>query len=298
MKDGKAVLKLAVLAAFAIGGLTLASAQTQPAPQPSPAATLFEKSCYSCHNIGGGDKKGPDLKGATSRRSREWLQRYIATPAALNRAGDADAAALFKKYAPEVMPDQAITPEQIDSLLNLIDDLSKKNETFVPAGAKLSRPVVPADVDAGRRLFTGSVALEGKGTACISCHNVSGVGALGGGTLGPDLTAVNGRYKDPELIGILQNPNFPTMKSVFATHPITDEEIVQLFAYFQNARVNEPAAQVKPAAARIDPAFAIIGFGTVVLSFWMFGLIWRNRLRGVREPIVSTAAMSHKRHKR
>jgi len=297
MKDGKTVLKLAVLTAF-IGGLSLASAQTQPAPQASPAATLFEKSCYSCHNIGGGDKKGPDLKGATSRRAREWLQRYIATPAALNRAGDPDAAALFKKYTPEVMPDQAITPEQIDSLLNLIDELSKKNETFVPAGAKLSRSVVPADVDAGRLLFTGSVALEGKGVACISCHNVSGVGALGGGTLGPDLTAVNARYKDPELIGILQNPGFPTMKSVFATHPITDEEIVKLFAYFQNARLAEPASQVKPAAARVDFWFAIIGFGTVVLSFGMFGAIWRNRLRGVREPIVNSAAMSHKRHKR
>ena len=296
MSEANTRFKLIVLCAFVAASFAVVSAQTQA---PSPAATLFEKSCYSCHNIGGGDKKGPDLKGVTSRRTREWLQRYIATPAALNRSGDADAVALFKKFAPEVMPDQAIGPEQIDSLLALIDDLSKKNETFVPAGAKLARPIVPADIDAGLALFTGRAPLKSDGTACISCHNINGVARFGGGTLGPDLTAVNTKYKDAELIGILQNPNFPTMKSVFGTRPLNDEEIVQLFAYFQNAKLTQPAAQMNPAGiARLDPWFVIVGFLLALLSVWSFSLIWRNRLQGVREPIVSAAGKSHKRHKR
>lgn len=296
MSDAKIRSKLVVLATFVAASLAVVSAQTQA---PSPAATLFEKSCYSCHNIGSGDKKGPDLKGVTSRRTREWLHRYIATPAAMNRSGDTDAAALFKKFAPEVMPDQATTPEQVDAILALIDDLSKKNETFVPAGAKLARPIVPSDIDAGRQLFTGGVALQGQGSACISCHNVNGVGRLGGGTLGPDLTAVNTKYKDPELIGILQNPNFPTMKSMFGTRPLADEEIVQLFAYFQNAKLTQPAAQMNPlGVVRLDPWFVVGGFALALLSVWSFGLIWRNRLQGVREPVVSAAAKSHKRHKR
>jgi mono/diheme cytochrome c family protein len=296
MSDAKIRSKLVVLAAFVAASLAVVSAQTQA---PSPAATLFEKSCYSCHNIGSGDKKGPDLKGVTSRRTREWLHRYIATPAAMNRSGDTDAAALFKKFAPEVMPDQATTPEQVDAILALIDDLSKKNETFVPAGAKLARPIVPSDIDAGRQLFTGGVALQGQGSACISCHNVNGVGRLGGGTLGPDLTAVNTKYKDPELIGILQNPNFPTMKSMFGTRPLADEEIVQLFAYFQNAKLTQPAAQMNPlGVVRLDPWFVVGGFALALLSVWSFSLIWRNRLQGVREPVVSAAAKSHKRHKR
>ena len=154
MSEAKTTSKLIVLGGFIVASLTTTSAQAQA---PSPAATLFEKSCYSCHNIGGGDKKGPDLKGVTSRRTREWLHQYIASPASLNRNGDPAAAALFKKYAPEVMPDQATTPDQIDAILGLIDDLSKKNETFVPAGAKLARPIVPSDIDAGRQLFTGEI---------------------------------------------------------------------------------------------------------------------------------------------
>ena len=296
MSEANTRFKLIVLGAFVAASFAGVSAQTQA---PSPAATLFEKSCYSCHNIGGGDKKGPDLKGVTLRRSREWLRRYIATPAALNRSGDADAVALFKKFAPEVMPDQAIGPEQIDSLLTLIDDLSKKNETFVPAGAKLARPIVPADIEAGLALFTGRTPLKSDGTACISCHNINGVAKFGGGTLGPDLTAVNTKYKDPELIGILQNPNFPTMKSVFGTRPLNDEEIVQLFAYFQNTKLTQPAAQMNPAGiVRLDPWFVVAGFILALLSMWSFSLIWRNRLQGVREPIVSAAGKSHKRHKR
>jgi mono/diheme cytochrome c family protein len=294
-------LKLTLIVIFVAAGLidtTRAQTAAQPAGAPSPAATLFEKSCYSCHNIGGGDKKGPDLKGVSSRRTREWLRQYIPAPAAMNRSGDPDAISLFKKFAPEVMPDQAITPDQIESLLALIDDLSKKNETFVPAGARLSRAIVPSDIDGGLDLFTGRVALSRQGTACISCHNVNGVGALGGGTLGPDLTGVNTRYKDPELIGILQNPNFPTMKSVFATKPLSDEEIVQLFAYFQNARLTQPSAQVSPAAAPLDPWFIVTGFALALFSLWAFNVIWRNRLRDVREPLVATAARSHKRHKR
>jgi mono/diheme cytochrome c family protein len=251
----------------------------------SQGSALFEKSCYSCHNIGSGDKKGPDLKGVTTRRSKDWLHEYIGTPAALNRKGDAAATELFKKYSPEVMPDQALSQDQTDSILALIDELTKKNEVFVPAGAKLSRPIGPGDIDAGLQLFTGRRALGGGGTACISCHSTSGVGSLGGGTLGPDLTTANVKYRDPELISILQNPSFPTMKSVFGTRPLTEEEIVQVFAYLQNAKAAGQAASAPPGLI-LEPWFVAIGFGLACLGISGLNLVWRKRLRGKREELV------------
>jgi mono/diheme cytochrome c family protein len=257
-----------------------------PGQTPSPGATAFEKKCYSCHNIGAGDKKGPDLKGVTVQRSRAWLREFINSPAAMNRKGDPDATALFKKFAPEVMPDQDVTDEQTEAILALIESLTKKNEPFVPAGAKLSRPVTPADVGSGLNLFTGQTTLSGGGASCISCHNVTGAGMLGGGTLGPDLTAANTKYRDPELIAILQNPNFPTMKSVFGARPLTDEEVVQLFAYLQNAKQTHPAAQAQPGIVRIDPWFLLIGVATLVLALVGLNFAWKNRLRGVREDLV------------
>lgn len=274
---------LMTLIALSYVSVTQAQAQTQQ------GAAIFEKSCYSCHNIGGGDKKGPDLKGVTAQQTREWLREFIESPAAMNRKGDQRAAMLFNKYSPEIMPDQALSPEQIDAILALIDDLSKKNESFVPAGAKLARAIVPSDIDAGYQLFTGRAKLSGGGASCISCHNLSGAGRLGGGTLGPDLTAVSTKYKDPELISILQNPNFPTMKSAFGPRPLSDEEIVQLFALFQNAKAAYPAAQARPGITRIEPWFVIAGFVVFLIALFGMDRIWKNRLRGVREEMLRRA---------
>jgi mono/diheme cytochrome c family protein len=264
--------------------LLLLLAGIAPAQSPPAGAALFEKRCYSCHNIGSGNKKGPDLKGVTERRAKEWLHEFIQTPAAVNRRGDPAAVELFKKFAPEEMPDQSLTPEEMDAILALIQDLTKKGEVFIPAGAKLSRPIVPSDVDAGLRLFTGRVALKGGGAACLSCHNLNGVGRLGGGTLGPDLTAANIKYRDPELISILQHPNFPTMTSVFATRPLTDEELVQLFALFQNAKQRNPTAPV--GATTTDFKFPLLGAVALILALAGLNFVWKNRLRGVREALV------------
>ena len=271
------------------GGLLLLVSAAQ-AQAPSAGAVLFEKRCYSCHNIGSGDKKGPDLKGVTDRRTKEWLHEFIETPAAINRKGDPAATELFKKFAPEIMPDQSLTTEEVDAILALTQELAKKGEAFIPAGAKLSRPVTPADIDAGMRLFTGRTPLIGGGAACISCHQLDGAGRLGGGTLGPNLTAVNIKYRDPELISILQNPNFPQMTSVFAAHPLKDEEIVQLFALFQHSKQMNPNAPIvvgtTAAGTTIDALFPLIGIITLVLAFVGINLVWKNRLRGVREELV------------
>ena len=76
--------------------------------QEDAGQKVFETKCYSCHNIGGGDKQGPDLKGVTELRSKEWLEEYIKSPTAMSKK-DADAAELFKKYSPEIMPDQTLS---------------------------------------------------------------------------------------------------------------------------------------------------------------------------------------------
>ncbi len=247
---------------------------------------LFGSKCYSCHNIGSGDKQGPDLKGVSTRRTKDWLHEFINTPAAVNSKGDAIARELFTKFSPAVMPDQALTPEQIDSLLALINDLTNKNQVYVPAGAKLSRAIVPADVNGGWQFFTGRARLQNGGAACISCHSIKGVGMFGGGTLGPDLTGVSIKYRDPELISILQNPNFPMMSTVFGTHRLNDEEIVQFFALFQDAKLRNPVPPPTAGITTLDPRFFVIGVALMLFVLALLNLAWRNRLRGVREELL------------
>ena len=249
----------------------------------------FSSKCYSCHNIGSGDKTGPDLKGVTSRRTKDWLHAYIQSPTALKDKGDPIAVELFRRFPATVMPDQTLTPVQIDLILAMITDLTNKNQVFVPAGAKLSRAIVPADVNGGWQFFTGRTRLQNGGTACISCHSIKGVGMFGGGTLGPDLTGVNIKYRDPELISILQNPNFPTMSTVFGTHRLSDEEIVQLFALFQSAKLANPMPLNQAGITTLDPRFFVIGVALMLLVLALLNLAWRNRLRGVREELVRRA---------
>lgn len=269
-----------------IMGIVLAIVGGAQAQSSAEGQALFGSKCYSCHNIGSGDKQGPDLKGVTTRRTKEWLHEFINTPAAVNSKGDPIATQLFKKFYPTVMPDQALTPEQIDSILAMNTDLTNKNQVFVPAGAKLSRAIVPSDVNGGWQFFTGRARLQNGGTACISCHSIKGVGMFGGGTLGPDLTGVNIKYRDPELISILQNPNFPTMSTVFATHRLNDEEIVQLFALFQDAKLKHPVPPPQTGITTLDPRFFVIGVASMLLALALLNFAWRKRLRGVREELV------------
>lgn len=278
--------KLRFLAASILISAAAVSASGQSIQE---GQALFGTKCYSCHNIGSGDKQGPDLKGVTTRRTKDWLVEFINTPAAVNARGDQVASQLFKKFSPTVMPDQALTPLQIDSILMVIDDLTTKNQVFVPAGAKLSRAIVPADINGGWQFFTGKARLQNGGSACLSCHSIKGVGLFGGGTLGPDLTGVSLKYRDPELIAILQNPNFPTMSTVFGAQPLTSEEIVQLFALFQNAKVTNPMPPVQAGVTTLDPKFFVIGVVSMLLVLALLNLAWRNRSHGVREELVRRA---------
>lgn len=265
-------------------------APTAPAAAqaPRPGATTFEKSCYSCHSIGGGDKQGPDLKGVTTRRTHDWLRGFITSPAGMKAKGDPIAADLFKRYSPQVMPDQSLSPEQIEELLGFIDETGASGQPFVPAGAKLARAVTPKDAELGRRLFTGEDALAGGGPACISCHAIDAAGVLGGGTLGPDLTTLNVRFRDPEVIGLLQNPNFPTMRPLFAAGKLTDEEIVKLFALFQRegARVSHAPVATAGGGLGVSSRFLIAGAVGMLLGIAAIDRIWRRRLAGVREHLV------------
>lgn len=288
--DRKQSLKLRAVERLAASLIVLLAASiTSYAQSAAEGQALFGGKCYSCHNVGSGDKTGPDLKGVTTRRTKEWLHEFVNSPASMNAKGDPAAKELFSKFTATVMPDQGLTPQQIDSILMMIEDLTNKNQVFVPAGARLSRAILPPDVDGGWRFFMGRARLQNGGTACISCHSIKGVGLFGGGTLGPDLTGVSLKYRDPELISILQNPNFPTMSTVFGKHALTDEEIVQLFALFQNAKQVNPMPATQAGVTTLDPKFFVIGVGALLLMLALLNLAWRKRLRGVREELVRKA---------
>src|SRR5579883_1553744 len=89
--------------------------------QVSEAARLFGKRCTACHTYGKGVRVGPDLKGVTDRRKREWLLKFIHSSQSVIQSGDATAVALFRQFKQQRMPDWTdLSPQQINSLLDYL----------------------------------------------------------------------------------------------------------------------------------------------------------------------------------
>ena len=255
-----------------IGGATLAAwlafvivllAEAAPPPQAvDQGKQIFQQTCSSCHTIGKGRLIGPDLQGITQQRDAAWLKQFISDPAKMI-ASDPAAKQLASQYT-LVMPTLGLTPEQIDAVIAYLANpaaAAGPAPTAIPAGA--GNPAV------GRMLFEGSLRMQNGGTPCMSCHTVNGVSAIGGGTLGPDLTNVVTRLGEPGVSAALANIQFPTMVNVFINKPLTPAEQADIVAFLvqANQMTAAPASQNTLVFLGIGAAGMLILFG-VLLAFW------------------------------
>lgn len=251
-------------------------------------AAYFKQNCYSCHTIGGGRLVGPDLKEVTTRRDRDWLVRFILNPQGMIDRGDPYAKQILEESRGVVMPPVAgLTRDRANQLLDLIEVESALEKSQFE-GVKFSdRPFTAADVERGHALFTGIEKFKAGGPPCISCHTVRGLTLLGGGRLGVDLTKVSERIGGRKpLSAWLVSPATVTMQPVFRGHPLDAEEILPLVAYFEDA-----AKQAGDDDSVAPLAFFLMGLGGMVLMLGLFDVIWKNRFRGVRRPLVAGGEM-------
>ncbi len=129
----------------------------------------------------------------------------------------------------------------------------------------------------GKNMFTGAASFENGGPACRACHTIAGIGALGGGALGPDLTGAYAKFG----VSMVTWPElFEPMKTIYSEKPLTDEEKSQLVAFFAEAQLAERAPQAVGQLAGL----AVVG---VVLLLGLSHLVWRRRLKRVRRPMVA-----------
>lgn len=261
------------------------------AAEAQEAADYFKQNCTSCHTIGGGKLVGPDLKGVTQRRERGWLLRFIVDPKGMIDGGDADAGQLFQEYRGVLMPaGPGMNAARAESMVVLIEEESKlPSSRFAGTATKIpDRPFTEAEIQAGRELFLGLRRLASGGPSCVSCHTVQGVGGLGGGRLGPDLTAAYSRLgARAGLAGWLSAPPSATMQPVYRTQPIQAEapaglgEVALLVAYLEQTNREVPVLGM---VDRLN--FILCGLGGAALSFVLFDFLWRRRFRSVRDPLV------------
>jgi mono/diheme cytochrome c family protein len=246
-------------------------------------AAYFRRNCFSCHTIGGGRLTGPDLKGATQRKDREWLERFIVNPKAVLDSGDPYAQQLFQESRGVVMPTvPGMTRERARALLDLIEaESALEKSQFV--GLQISdRPFTREEVAEGWAIFRGEKKLEAGGSSCISCHTLKGARGLGGGRLGPDLTRVYERLQGRKgLAAWMMSPATPTMQAHFRDKPLTNEELLPLVALLEDV-----AKQGGEDTGAAQLNFFLMGLGGAVLMLLAFDAIWKGRFRGVRRAMV------------
>ncbi len=251
------------------------------------AADFFQKSCKACHTIGGGRLVGPDLKDVTKRKDRVWLEKFLQNPKAMLDSGDPYALQLQQDSHGIVMPTvSGVTPSMATLLLDMIEEKSGLAAAGGGETGISERPFTEADIALGMALFRGERRFSHEGPACISCHTLGTLDGMGGGRLGPDLTMVYERLGGRKAIGAwMSAPATPTMQAVFKQHPLDpDKEILPLLAVFDNA-----ARYSQPADSGSQVNFLLAGSAGLCVSLTVMGWVWRERLRSVRQNLVSIA---------
>jgi len=254
--------------------------QAASAPLAEKGEAIFQQKCVSCHSIGGGNLVGPDLKGVTAQRDEDWLKRFISAPDRMIAQKDPIALQRLKEFNNILMPNLGLSGGDVEALVAYLEAPGEAHHGEVagqPPAAQ-AKPLPAGDPLAGRNLFTGALPLQKGGTPCMACHSIAGTGALGGGTMGPDLTHVFQRFGQSGLASALQGLPFPTMQGVFQGKPLSETEQAHLLAFF---------AQVdREKVAPTTWSFVWIGLGGFIVLAGLPQMLWGKRLKGVRKPLV------------
>lgn len=251
------------------------------AQSPTDGESVFNANCVACHSTGTDTTVGPGLSGLFDRAGSsvpgqsadDYVRESIADPGAFVVEG-------FQAIMPTTFA-ASLSSGDLDDLVAYLGTLSAGG-AVPPEPELISAEVTEGDRERGENLFTGPSRFENRGPSCSACHSSSGLGALGGGSLGPDLTGAYGKLGDAM---ILWPETVAPMSPIFTERPLTDQEKADLLAFFKSADVTSRDT------AQVLRLFGLALIGLVIIAVATH-LIWRRRLRGVRKPMVGTNSLT------
>lgn len=265
---------VAVLTATSFFDAGLDAGNTAFAQSPADGESVFTANCVACHSTGSNAIVGPGLEGLADRATSDgYIRESIVDPGAIVVDG-------FQNIMPGTFG-ASLSPGDLDDLVAYLGTLGTTGAGSPEPGVT-SAQATAGDRDRGENLFTGPRRFKNRGPSCSACHSSSGIGALGGGTLGPDLTGAYARLGDAM---ILWPETSQTMKPIFTERPLTDQEKADLLAFFKFADVTGRDT------AQVIQLFGLAVIGLAVIALFT-QIIWRRRLRGVRKPMVGTNALT------
>ena len=133
--------------------LLLTTSLTAQVEEPDPMAgkKLFNANCAACHKL---NKKavGPALRGVSAKYDKEWLYSWIKNSAAMIKAGDAQAVAIWEEYNKTAMTAfPQLSNADIDNILAYTD--------YVPPAASVPAGSATVAVPASSSNITNEIIL-------------------------------------------------------------------------------------------------------------------------------------------
>lgn len=266
---------------MAIATLLLMAAGPALAQQDPDGRDAYNATCSGCHGRDGSGVVGAFPPLADNPRALDEayvssvIRRGLSGPLEVDGiAYDAEMPAFGQLSDAEVAAIVAFVASNFEDVAAPTTPTSVSPQAFDP----------PPGGDAGRgeALFVGSRRFESGGAACAACHTAGGRGNLGGSSMGPDLTNVLAAYGGPDgLIGVLAAPAFPVMRQAYADKPFTDQEKLDLAAYFVQAS-EETDSDSGDAMLVIGVVGAVALFGGMVVMRPFTGAGFSRRLRRER----------------
>ncbi len=129
-----------LIALFVISAVSLAG-PARAAGAVEAGRTIFQQKCVACHTIGGGKRIGPDLRGVTSRRPPDWLERWISTPDQMLAAKDTVAVQLLGEYAQVPMPNLGLSQSEVHQLIDYLRAEDASQPVQAAGGAAAARAI-------------------------------------------------------------------------------------------------------------------------------------------------------------
>lgn len=252
-----------------IGSALAAALCAGSAAMAQEGKALFETKCAVCHNIGGGPKVGPDLKGVVARRGKDATVAAVLDPA--------------KAGLKPTMPNLGVPKKDAEAIVAYLDQAQAaaaatgaSKESAAPAAQAAKEPEAkgtPAEIQLGGDLFEGKIRLANGGPSCNACHHVASDAHLGGGVLAAELTLVFSRVGKQGLSAMIAGNPFPVMQAAYAGKEFSDKEINALVAFLQHVDQEHARQMPKQWGWRMFSA----GAGGVIVLLGIFGLAGRGR---------------------
>lgn len=241
-------------------------------------AELYAQNCASCHGPGGEGVAGvfPPLAGNPRAADAAYVARVVRNGLSgpLTVGG--------QTFDGSMPPFTQLSDADVEALAGYV---ATRLAGAGAAPTPEARPAAAAagDPEAGRAYFLGNRRFARGGTPCVACHDAPGTGALGGGTLGPDLTGAGARFGSG-LARLLERPGFKVMRSLYADRPLTPEEARDVAAFL--------AAETGAAAPAPSRGWRFAGLGALgtLLLFLVLLPFWPRQRESYRDRLLRRKA--------